>query len=79
MPKVLYFGKMQIKEGDCLSILVSGRTYVIKVTEITDYNQIIGEDIAGNPVMIRVGKIMALKKIPPDEYERRRSERNETK
>lgn len=75
MPKSIYFGKMELRPGDCVSVLISGRTYILKIEEITDYNQIVGEDILGSPVMIRVSKIMALKKISEEEFELRKGEK----
>jgi len=66
---------MELRPGDCVSVLISGRTYILKIEEITDYNQIVGEDILGSPVMIRVSKIMALKKISEEEFELRKGEK----
>jgi hypothetical protein len=69
MGKKLIFGKIIVQEGDCLDVLVSGRKYVIKVIEVTDYNQIVGETPSGDPVMIRASKIVALRKISPEAFE----------
>ena len=79
MPKVLYFGKLRVEPGDYLSVLVSGRTYILKVEEVTEYNQIVGEDITGSPVMIRASKVMALKKISEEEFLIRKGERDGSK
>jgi hypothetical protein len=73
MGKKLFFGKVSIGEGDYLDVLVSGRKYVIKVNEITEYNQIVGETPSGDPVMIRTGKIVALRKIPEETFEAMKS------
>ncbi len=69
MGRKLVFGKIAVAEGDYLDVLVSGRRYVIKVTDITEYNQIVGETPSGDPVMIRASKIVALRKIPQEVFD----------
>ncbi len=69
MGRKLVFGKITIEVGDCIDVLVSGRKYVMKVTDITEYSQIVGETPNGDPVMIRASKIVALRKIPSDTFE----------
>ena len=69
--RTIYFGSMAIKPGDFLHVLVSGRVYIVKVTEVTEYSQIVGEDPDGNPVMIKVSKITAIRKITEEEFRRR--------
>jgi SepF-like predicted cell division protein (DUF552 family) len=69
MSKKLFFGKLVIEKDDYLDILVSGRKYVLHVTEITDYNQIVGETPDGDPVMIRVSKVTAIRKISSEIFQ----------
>jgi hypothetical protein len=69
MSKKLSFGKMIIEPGDCLDVLVSGRRYLMKVVDITEYNQIVGETPTHDPVMVRSSKIVAVRKIPPEAFE----------
>jgi hypothetical protein len=69
MGRKLVFGKITIGAGDCLDVLVSGRRYVLKVTDITEYSQIVGETPGGDPVMVRASKIVALRKIPQEVFD----------
>ncbi len=78
MGRKLTFGKIVIAEGDCLDVLVSGRRYVLKVTDITEYGQIVGETPGGEPVMVKVGKIVVLKKIPCEMFEAMKSTASES-
>lgn len=78
MTKKLYFGKMVIGEGDFLDILVSGRRYIVHVTEVTDYNQIVGETPNGDPVMVRASKVTAIRKVSKSDFEQLKGETDAT-
>ncbi len=68
MPKQkLVIGKITFSVGDFIEVLAQGRKYRMKILEIDDYNNIIGEDQNGNPIYVKISKISVIKTI--SEYE----------
>jgi hypothetical protein len=68
MPKQkLIIGKITFSTGDFIEVLAQGRKYRMKILEIDDYNNIIGEDQNGNPIYVKISKISVIKTI--SEYE----------
>jgi len=68
MPKQkLVIGKITFSIGDFIEVLAQGRKYRMKILEIDDYNNIIGEDPNSNPIYVKISKISVIKAI--SEYE----------
>ena len=79
MVKSIYFGKMRVQPGDYLSVLISGRVFVVEVEEVTEYGQVIGKDVNDNPVMLRLGKAMAVRKLTKEEFDLRKGDNSGAK
>ena len=69
MPKrELKLGKITFQIGDYVEVLAQGRKYRMQITEIDDYNNLLGEDPNGNPIYIKISKISVIRKIPELEF-----------
>ncbi|ACB37245.1 hypothetical protein AFV9_gp11 [Betalipothrixvirus uzonense] len=64
----LKLGKISFSVGDMVEVLAQGRKYRMKITEIDDYNNLIGEDSNGNPIYIKISKISVIRKISELEF-----------
>ena len=69
MPKrELRLGKISFQIGDYIEVLAQGRKYRMQITEIDDYNNLLGEDQNGNPIYIKISKISVIRKISELEF-----------
>jgi hypothetical protein len=69
MPKrELKLGKVSFQVGDCIEVLAQGRKYRMRIQEIDDYNNLLGEDPNGNPIYIKISKISVIRKISELEF-----------
>lgn len=64
----LVLGKISFSVGDTIEVLAQGRKYRLRITEIDDYNNILGEDQLGNPIYIKISKISVIHKISEKEF-----------
>ena len=69
MPKrELKLGKISFQIGDFVEVLAQGRKYRMQITEIDDYNNLLGTDQNGNPIYIKISKISVIRKISELEF-----------
>jgi hypothetical protein len=69
MPKrELKLGKIIFQVGDFIEVLAQGRKYRMRIQEIDDYNNLLGEDPNGNPIYIKISKISVIRKISELEF-----------
>lgn len=69
MPKrELKLGKISFQVGDYIEVLAQGRKYRMQITEIDDYNNLLGTDSNGNPIYIKISKISVIRKISELEF-----------
>jgi hypothetical protein len=69
MPKrELRLGKISFQVGDFIEVLAQGRKYRMRIQEIDDYNNLLGEDPNGNPIYIKISKISVIRKISELEF-----------
>ena len=69
MPKrELRLGKISFVVGDYVEVLAQGRKYRLQITEIDDYNNLLGTDQNGNPIYIKISKISVIRKITELEF-----------
>ncbi|CAJ31500.1 conserved hypothetical protein [Betalipothrixvirus acidiani] len=66
--KQLNLGKISFSVGDIVEVLAQGRKYRLKIIEIDDYNNILGEDQQQNPIYIKISKISVIRKIDEREF-----------
>ncbi|CAJ31624.1 hypothetical protein AFV7_gp05 [Betalipothrixvirus pezzuloense] len=66
--KQLVLGKISFSVGDIIEVLAQGRKYRLKIVEIDDYNNILGEDQQGNPIYIKISKISVIRRIDEKEF-----------
>ncbi|CAJ31564.1 hypothetical protein AFV8_gp07 [Betalipothrixvirus puteoliense] len=64
----LIMGKISFSVGDIIEVLAQGRKYRLKIVEIDDYNNILGEDQQGNPIYIKISKISVIRRIDEKEF-----------
>lgn len=64
----LIMGKISFAVGDIVEVLAQGRKYRLKIVEIDDYNNILGEDQQQNPIYIKISKISVIKRIDEKEF-----------
>lgn len=63
----LTMGKISFSVGDAIEVLAQGRKYRLRIVEIDDYNNILGEDEQQNPIYIKISKISVIRKIEENE------------
>jgi hypothetical protein len=64
----LKLGKISFSVGECIEVLAQGRKYRMRISEIDDYNNLLGEDPNGNPIYIKISKISVIRKISELEF-----------
>jgi len=64
----LKLGKISFQVGDFVEVLAQGRKYRMQITEIDDYNNLLGTDPNGNPIYIKISKISVIRKISELEF-----------
>jgi len=65
------FYGLAIKAGDCLKVIFGRYCYYIEVLEVNSENPtvVLGRDLYGKQLVLRLTKALMVQKIPREEYE----------
>ena len=63
-------GKIEIKEGDKVRFMIGIRIFIGVVKEITEYNDIIVEDVVGNIIAFKPRNAKFIQLITDEEWNR---------
>ena len=72
-PSTTFYG-LTIKAGDCLKVVFGKYCYYIKVLQVNPENPtvILGKDLYGKELVLRLTKALMVQRLEPEEYERRK-------
>ncbi|RLG58788.1 hypothetical protein DRN86_05205 [Candidatus Geothermarchaeota archaeon] len=68
------FYGLEINEGDCLKVVFGKFCYYIQVLQVNPENPtvILGRDLYGKELVLRLTKALMVQRLPKEEYEKRK-------